>query len=208
MAKDEFDDARLQLLRVLMDKVAEENYPSATIMDTIEELMIPQELPVYLFEPTLYTEEDVARIAEELGGADQRGGVQRADGVHQRAGRFEEADREIDVALELDPESWEVNREAARIFYRQNQMAKAARHFETATFSMLTSRLEGQSLVLMESIGRGCPGVAYDIRYGPGTLIRDGVNGYLVPFGDEAAAADRHCARLGAGAPLTKRDHA
>ena len=47
MAKDEFDDARLQLLRVLMDKVAEENYPSATIMDTIEELMIPQELPVY-----------------------------------------------------------------------------------------------------------------------------------------------------------------
>lgn len=47
MAKDEFDDARLQLLRVLMDKVAEENYPSATMMDTIEELMIPQELPVY-----------------------------------------------------------------------------------------------------------------------------------------------------------------
>lgn len=47
MAKDEFDYARLQLLRVLMDKVAEENYPSATIMDTIEELMIPQELPVY-----------------------------------------------------------------------------------------------------------------------------------------------------------------
>lgn len=70
-------------------------------------------------------------------------------------------------------------------------VAQAARHFETATFSMLTSRLEGQSLVLMESIGRGCPGVAYDIRYGPGTLIRDGVNGYLVPFGDEAAAADR-----------------
>ena len=27
----------------------------------------PQELPVYLFEPTIYTEEDVARIAEELG---------------------------------------------------------------------------------------------------------------------------------------------
>lgn len=47
MAKDEYDFARVQLLRVLMDKVAEENYPSATMMDTIEELMIPQELPVY-----------------------------------------------------------------------------------------------------------------------------------------------------------------
>lgn len=47
MAKDEYDAARLQLLRVLMDKVAEESYPSATMMDTVEEMMIPQELPVY-----------------------------------------------------------------------------------------------------------------------------------------------------------------
>jgi hypothetical protein len=47
MAKDAYDYARVRLLRVLMDIVAEENYPSATIMDTIEELMLPQELPVY-----------------------------------------------------------------------------------------------------------------------------------------------------------------
>ena len=47
MARDEYDFARVQLLRVLLDKVAEENYPSATMLDTIEELMIPQELPVY-----------------------------------------------------------------------------------------------------------------------------------------------------------------
>ncbi|HEX4978155.1 MAG TPA: hypothetical protein VFV40_09865 [Nocardioides sp.] len=47
MAKDEYDFARLHLLRALMDKVADERYPSATMMDTIEELMIPQELPVY-----------------------------------------------------------------------------------------------------------------------------------------------------------------
>lgn len=47
MAKDAYDYARVRLLRVLMDIVAEENYPSATIMDTIEELMLPEELPVY-----------------------------------------------------------------------------------------------------------------------------------------------------------------
>lgn len=47
MAKDAYDYARVRLLRVLMDKVADENYPSATMMDTIEELMLPQELPVY-----------------------------------------------------------------------------------------------------------------------------------------------------------------
>lgn len=47
MAKDEYDYARIELLRVLLEKMAEETYPSATMMDTIEELMIPQELPVY-----------------------------------------------------------------------------------------------------------------------------------------------------------------
>jgi hypothetical protein len=47
MAKDEYDYARIELLRILMEKMAEETYPSATMMDTIEELMLPQELPVY-----------------------------------------------------------------------------------------------------------------------------------------------------------------
>lgn len=45
--KDEYDYARVRLLRVLMGKVAEDEYPSATMMDTIEELMLPQELPAY-----------------------------------------------------------------------------------------------------------------------------------------------------------------
>ena len=40
----------------------------------------------------------------------------------------------------------------------------AAAQFETASFSLLTSRNEGQPLSLMESLGRGCPPVAYDIR--------------------------------------------
>lgn len=68
---------------------------------------------------------------------------------------------------------------------------QAARFFETATFSLLTSHMEGQPLVLMESAGRGCPAIAYDIRYGPSSLIQDGVNGYLVREGDESGAAAR-----------------
>jgi hypothetical protein len=47
MAKDEYDWARVRLLRVLLDKVAEDEYPSSYMMDTIEELLLPQELPVY-----------------------------------------------------------------------------------------------------------------------------------------------------------------
>jgi adenylate cyclase len=46
------------------------------------------------------------------------------------SGRPAEADKEIDIGLGLDPASWEVNREAARIFYRQGRMVEAARHFE------------------------------------------------------------------------------
>jgi adenylate cyclase len=47
-------------------------------------------------------------------------------------GRPDEADDEIRLALQLDDESWEVNREAARIFYRQRRIPEAARHFEKA----------------------------------------------------------------------------
>lgn len=68
---------------------------------------------------------------------------------------------------------------------------QAARAFKSAAFSMLTSSKEGQPLVMMESLGRGCPPVAYDIRYGPSSLITDGENGFLVQEGDEEAAAER-----------------
>jgi adenylate cyclase len=47
-------------------------------------------------------------------------------------GKNEEADRGIEAALRLDPDSWEVNREAARIFQRQRRIPEAARHWENA----------------------------------------------------------------------------
>jgi adenylate cyclase len=48
------------------------------------------------------------------------------------AGQVEAANDEIEASLSLDPDSWEVNREAARIFYRQRRMDDAARLFEKA----------------------------------------------------------------------------
>ena len=44
--------------------------------------------------------------------------------------RIDEADDEIRLALHLDGESWEVNREAARIYYRQRRIPEATKHFE------------------------------------------------------------------------------
>jgi adenylate cyclase len=44
-----------------------------------------------------------------------------------------EAHSEIEMALQLNPESWEVNKEAARVLYRQGRLADATRHLEKAT---------------------------------------------------------------------------
>ncbi|GAB3273741.1 glycosyltransferase family protein [Arthrobacter pigmenti] len=69
--------------------------------------------------------------------------------------------------------------------------ANAVNELETSTFSLLTSKFEGQPLSVMESQARGCPPVAVDVRYGPQDLIQDENNGFLVPAGDVEAAADR-----------------
>jgi adenylate cyclase len=47
-------------------------------------------------------------------------------------GRIEEADIEIETALRLNPDSWEANKEAARIFYRQGKLDQAIRLLEKA----------------------------------------------------------------------------
>ncbi|WP_029087947.1 glycosyltransferase [Brevibacterium album] len=64
------------------------------------------------------------------------------------------------------------------------------REFRRASFSVLSSRYEGQGLVLMESMAAGCIPVAYDISYGPSSLVDDGVTGFLVPDGDIGALAE------------------
>ncbi|HET9649920.1 MAG TPA: glycosyltransferase [Microlunatus sp.] len=65
----------------------------------------------------------------------------------------------------------------------------AAQHFAEASFSLMTSITEGQSLVLLEAMAAGCVPISYDIRYGPSELIVDGETGFLVPAGDLDALA-------------------
>jgi len=65
----------------------------------------------------------------------------------------------------------------------------ARQHLDGASFMLLSSRSEGFPLVLVESMAAGCLPIAYDIRYGPADLIRDGRNGFLVPEGDVAGLA-------------------
>lgn len=63
--------------------------------------------------------------------------------------------------------------------------------FADSSFMLLTSTREGFGLVLVESMAAGCLPVAYDIAYGPADIVRDGVDGHLVPPGDVETLAAR-----------------
>jgi poly(glycerol-phosphate) alpha-glucosyltransferase len=53
-----------------------------------------------------------------------------------------------------------------------------------------TTRREAMPLTLLETLAVGTPVVVYDIRYGPAEIVRDGVDGFVVPAQDVAAAAE------------------
>ena len=52
-----------------------------------------------------------------------------------------------------------------------------------------TTRREAMPLTLLETLAVGTPVVVYDIRYGPREIVRDGVDGFVVPAHDIQAAA-------------------
>ncbi len=62
-------------------------------------------------------------------------------------GRHEEAAAEIDVAVRLDPESYEVNRSAAYLRFSQQRLDEAARYYEKS-MSLMESDLNSGSLLL------------------------------------------------------------
>ncbi|HLO21159.1 MAG TPA: TIR domain-containing protein [Sphingomicrobium sp.] len=56
----------------------------------------------------------------------------------EQEGREVEADKALKEALRLGPNSWEVNREAARLMFRRDRMGDAIRYFEKASQLMDT----------------------------------------------------------------------
>jgi len=61
--------------------------------------------------------------------------------------------------------------------------------YDHAQLAMLTSRAEGFALALLEGQSHGVPQIAYDVKYGPRDIIRDGEDGDLVPVNDIDALA-------------------
>lgn len=60
-----------------------------------------------------------------------------------------------------------------------------------SSLTLLTSHFEGLNVVSLESMFCKVPVVSYDVNYGMRDIIQDGKTGYLVPYGDRDALADR-----------------
>jgi poly(glycerol-phosphate) alpha-glucosyltransferase len=67
--------------------------------------------------------------------------------------------------------------------------SSGAARFTEGAWTLLTSRSEGSSLVLLEAMAAGCLPIAYDIRYGPSDAVAPGRTGWLVGDGDIQAAS-------------------
>lgn len=65
------------------------------------------------------------------------------------------------------------------------------RTYQRAACTVLSSDYEGSPLVINESLAAGTPVVVYNFKYGPKDVIRDGLDGFVVPKGDQKALAGK-----------------
>lgn len=63
----------------------------------------------------------------------------------------------------------------------------------TSYANVVSSVYEGLSMNLLEAMTCRLPLVSFDCPCGPGELVREGANGFLVPVGDTEALAERLC---------------
>lgn len=71
-----------------------------------------------------------------------------------------------------------------------------------AAFFAMSSRSEGFPFVLLEAQSCALPILAYDVRVGPGFIVHQGQDGYLVPEGDQALYEQRMLEMMAAPALL------
>ena len=116
-------------------------------------------------------------------------------------GRADEAERQIKTALELNPESWEANREAARMLFRHGHVREAIPFFEKAG-SLIDSDWHNPMMVVgcYRSIGEKETALArakVALERTERAISKDPTNSHALAAGANALAmlGDQHRAR-------------
>jgi adenylate cyclase len=108
-------------------------------------------------------------------------------------GRHDEAAAEIDVAVRLDPESYEVNRAAAYLRFRQQRLDEAIRYYEKSMTMMETDLNSGSMLVTCyTALGNSQAALRVakiTLSRTEKTLAQDPNNGAAMAYGANALAA-------------------
>lgn len=97
-------------------------------------------------------------------------------GIGSEEGRLKELTRQLELEKKIFFEGF------------KDDMETELQKYDVFVFS---SKAEGMPNSLIEAMAAGLACVSTDCEYGPSELIRDGVNGFLVPVGDEKAIAKR-----------------
>jgi adenylate cyclase len=79
----------------------------------------------------------------------------------EQQGRHEEADKQLEVALKLGGNSWEVNREAARLMFKRERMADAIRYYERA-WELMQGDFHSAMMLITCYLGTGDEDAALD----------------------------------------------
>ncbi|WP_169253054.1 glycosyltransferase [Brevibacterium sp. 'Marine'] len=120
----------------------------------------------------------------------------RVEGAIEAIARISDAESAVTLDVYGDGEDRAMltdliaDRDLAERVRLHGHVSGAKSAFHTSSFSVLTSRYEGQGLVVLESMSAGCIPICYAVEYGPADIIDHGVNGFLVPPGDVAALSD------------------
>ena len=107
--------------------------------------------------------------------------------IFSETARYDEASAEIDVALRLDAESYEVNRAAAYVRFRQQRIPDAIRYFEKATSLIETDvNTAGMLITCYTAVGNSEAALRIaqtTLSRAEKTLAQDPNNGAAMGFG-------------------------